>query len=215
MTLIGLNPKKCAVCGHEGKFPVMHSYTIFENSDLDGRPGEMLRGTMWTWVERCLNCNYCGRRIEHVEDERFTQMVYEASYQQLFQNVKEEIELVVAFKAASYLQEKIENWKSAAKFALYNAWIWDDEENEIEAIRARKRAIMLLEKVGPGTLDEEENCLLADLYRRVGDFGNAMRWCDIGLKKAEENGNQELYKVLTTQKELALIKDQSCYKRSE
>lgn len=83
MTLIGLNPKKCAVCGHEGKFPVMHSYTIFENSDLDGRPGEMLRGTMWTWVERCLNCNYCGRRIEHVEDERFTQMVYEASYQQL------------------------------------------------------------------------------------------------------------------------------------
>ena len=81
MTLIGLNPKKCAVCGHEGKFPVMHSYTIFENSDLDGRPGEMLRGTMWTWVERCLNCNYCGRRIEHVEDERFTQMVYEASVQ--------------------------------------------------------------------------------------------------------------------------------------
>ena len=74
---------------------------------------------------------------------------------------------------------------------------------------------MLLEKVGPGTLNEEEICLLADLYRRVGDFGNAMRWCDIGFEKAEENGNQELHKVITTQKQLALIKDQRCCKRSK
>ena len=152
MTVIGLKFKKCAVCGHEGKFPLTYSYTIFENSDLDGRPGEMLRGTMWTWAERCLKCNYCGRSIEQIEDERFVKMVYELSYKQLFQNNKEEIELVVTFKAASYLQEAIGNWKSAAKFVLYNAWIWDDEENEIEAIRARKQTIMLLEKVNPITL---------------------------------------------------------------
>ena len=212
MTLIGLNPKKCAVCGHEGKFPVMHSYTIFENSDLDGRPGEMLRGTMWTWVERCLNCNYCGRRIEHVEDERFTQMVYEASYQQLFQNIKEEIELVVAFKAASYLQEKVENWKSAAKFALYVAWIWDDEENEAEAIRARKRAIMLLEKADPSTLDEVEICLLADLYRRVGDFGNAIQWCDFGFKKVDKMEDNNMYEILSQQKKMVVLQNKDCYK---
>ena len=46
MTLIGLNPKKCAVCGQEGKFPVMHSYTNFENRGDIGSEGSTFRVSM-------------------------------------------------------------------------------------------------------------------------------------------------------------------------
>ncbi len=58
--------KKCTICGTESKFNIITSTNSFGSPDLDLRPPEMRRSTMWLWIQRCPCCNYVNYDVESI-----------------------------------------------------------------------------------------------------------------------------------------------------
>jgi hypothetical protein len=63
MTTFGRKTIHCAVCGRLNEIIFLNSINEFGPRDLDGRPSEMKRATMSTWVEFCGNCGYASEDI--------------------------------------------------------------------------------------------------------------------------------------------------------
>src|SRR4051794_14995014 len=68
MTTIGHRNIACAVCGTEAVVPFVNSTNTMGPPDLDLRPAEMMRSTIWTHVQRCASCGYCAADISSAHD---------------------------------------------------------------------------------------------------------------------------------------------------
>ncbi|NLA39408.1 MAG: hypothetical protein GX882_08585, partial [Methanomicrobiales archaeon] len=50
----------CAVCGEPCRFSIPGAAAPIGSRDLDTRPAEPLRSTIYAWVRRCPSCGYCS-----------------------------------------------------------------------------------------------------------------------------------------------------------
>jgi hypothetical protein len=54
---------RCGECGETSSQFVLTSTSSFGPSDLDTRPAEPARSTLWLEVQRCPDCAYCAADI--------------------------------------------------------------------------------------------------------------------------------------------------------
>ncbi len=173
MTTIFSSDVRCAVCGHETQISQIGSTNACGSTDLDTRPPEMQRSTIWSWVFCCPGCGYCaGDLLERTKG--LNGIVRSPNYQARLKN-----ELCDA-KANEFLCQaliaKHEGHPQAAVWAtLHAAWISDDSDRQAFAIR--KEAVALLikaERAGDPALGDvaSSQALRVDLLRRSEDFRN-------------------------------------------
>lgn len=168
MSTFGKENVKCAVCGQESEF----SFTLSSNQlgapDLDMRPPEMLRSTLFTWVQRCPRCGYCAEDISvdaGIErNELFTTQYKECDFAFIVSD------LAKTFYRAALLYRSHGDHKRAYRNFLRAAWCEDDQRSEMSATTCRERAAEELDIVLSGDMKKKGELILlmADILRRSG-----------------------------------------------
>jgi hypothetical protein len=173
MTRIVRENVACRLCGTETNLRVLYSSNTFGGlPDLDGRPPEMLRSTMWLWVQRCPACGLCAtnlaKEIGEVmpviplaefgadapgpatpgpPDERrklLWSAVRDAGYRAQLSNWRFP-SLANSFLCQSMVEEADREYGRAACAVLHAAWVCDDQPLcHEQASACRRRAIALM-----------------------------------------------------------------------
>jgi tetratricopeptide (TPR) repeat protein len=153
--------------------------------DLDTRPVHMSTIALGNRIQCCSNCGYCAPDIS-IEFPSAQETVHGESYKRLLKS-RTLPELARYFMAWATIQEAAQEYPGAGWACLNAAWICDDEEETFQAEHCRQRAIrnflQAREAKRSFSLDiGTEEVLLADLYRRTGQFAKARRIGQQGLE---------------------------------
>jgi ssDNA-binding Zn-finger/Zn-ribbon topoisomerase 1 len=217
VTTIKKETKKCVLCGKTSKHDIWMSTNAFGASDLDTRPPEMERSTIFMWVQRCPHCGYCApdisdaKRIKDINEP--SEMVRGNPYQEQLKDPNYP-DLANSFLCWSVLRESANDFITAGWASIHAAWVSDDDvKSGAVAKNCRIRAVALLQKArdkGQGSAKQigAAEALLTDLLRRSGQFGLALSMCEEGLKKKT---NDIISSVLRLEKELIAKKDAACH----
>ena len=215
MTTIGSIKKKCAICGKISKHSEILSTNVLGSPDLDTRPPNMERSTIFTWVQRCPWCGYCAsdisKRIREAEN-----IIHSVSYKQQLNNSAFP-ELANSFLCFSLILENVGNYAGAGWECIHAAWSCDDANLNTCAQSCRKKAVILLQKAREkgqsfAKRTGAEETIMADLLRRSGQFELALKVCNDGLKK---NPEKIISDILRFQKILIGKSDVACHTIAE
>lgn len=166
----------CSVCGESCRFTIPEGAVSVGSRDLDTRPAEPLRSTIYAWVKRCPSCGYCApdlsRPLKGAAD-----VVKLPRYRWQLE-ARKFPKIANTFLCWSIIQEDLGAPAQAAWASLHAAWICDDEGQDVPARICRKRAADLLlrawdqdERLVPQ--EGADEALLADLLRRAGRLREA------------------------------------------
>lgn len=166
----------CAVCGESCRFTIPEAAGSVGSRDLDTRPAEPLRSTIYAWVKRCPSCGYCapdpGKAPKGAAD------VVKLPRYRWQLDARKFPKIANTFLCWSIVQEDLAVPAQAAWGSLHAAWICDDEREDVPARICRKRAADLLrrawekgERLSP--LAGTDEALLVDLLRRAGRLREA------------------------------------------
>ncbi len=215
MTTMFKEEVECCICGEKSDHMGIGSTNSFGSPDLDTRPPEMLRSTIYHWIQRCPSCGYCSSDLSKCEDKT-KEIVNSIEYQNLIRD-SEIPKLAASFLARSYEEEKQQKYVDSAWGAIHAAWICDDENNLESSVRCRKQAIILIEKAN----NQEQKiadqtgaseAITIDLMRRSGMFQEALELSDVVKAKDIE---EIIKQIIKYQKELITKKDISVQTISE
>ena len=166
----------CAVCGEACRFTIPDAASSVGSRDLDTRPAEPLRSTIYAWVKRCPSCGYCapdpGKAPEGAAD------VVKLPRYRWQLDARRFPAVANTFLCWSIIQEDLGTPARAAWASLHAAWACDDRGEDVPARICRKRAADLLrrawekgERLAPGVGMDE--AILTDLLRRAGRLREA------------------------------------------
>ncbi len=179
---------ECSLCGQASLQKAITSPDRTGLPDLDTRPPESLRSSLPYWVQRCPNCGYCAPDIDR-EYPLAIIVVHQPMYQALLRK-RSLPRLARSFLAWAMIQRANDEDLSAGWSALHAAWACDDAGKPAAAVQCRQQALESFEharhkgKNLPGFEDPgAEEILLADLYRRTGQFERAVTVSRQGLGK--------------------------------
>lgn len=171
MTRLYNEKARCAVCGTETEYTGIRSTNAFGSSDLDTRPPEMKRSTIFAWVQRCPECGYCASDISKAPSQAAT-LVHSPEYaRQLTDSTFPE--LANGFLCKALIDESAADYAAAAWALIHAAWACDDAEKPEPAKTCRSKAIDLIEKVlanGQQVAEQDgaDTAIRVDLLRRAG-----------------------------------------------
>ncbi len=207
--------KKCAVCGSEQDYTGIGSTNVFGSPDLDTRPPEIKRSTIFAWVQRCSKCGYCAPDISEAPDQA-TSVVRSATYREQLADSNLP-ELANSFLCKSIIDESAGDYASAAWALIHAAWVCDDEEKHESAKKCRdKAADMIVNAIEAGQRVSAQRgaevAILTDLLRRAGRFSEAKQF--ISSKRIEIK-DDIILKVLAFQEVLIARRDMSCHTIAE
>lgn len=166
----------CAVCGESCRFTIPEAVGSVGSRDLDTRPGEPLRSTIYAWVKRCPSCGYCapdpGKSPKGAAD------VVKLPRYRWQLDARKFPEIANTFLCWSIIQEDLGVPAQAAWASLHAAWVCDDEGEDVPARICRKRAADLLRRAweqGERLASQAgaDEALLVDLLRRAGRLREA------------------------------------------
>jgi len=166
----------CAVCGEACRFTIPEAAGSVGSRDLDTRPAEPLRSTIYAWVKRCPSCGYCapdpGKAPEGAAD------VVKLPRYRWQLDARKFPGIANTFLCWSIIQEDLGFPAQAAWASLHAAWVCDDEGADVPARICRKRAADLLRRAWEkgdrlAALEGADEAVLADLLRRAGRFREA------------------------------------------
>lgn len=166
----------CVVCGESCRFTIPEAIASIGSRDLDTRPAEPLRSTIYAWVKRCPSCGYCapdpGKAPEGAAD-----VVKLPRYREQL-DARRYPGVANTFLCWSLIQEDLGAPAQAAWASLHAAWVCDDEGNDVPARICRKRAADLLRRAweqGERLASQAgaDEALLVDLLRRAGRLREA------------------------------------------
>lgn len=215
MTTIAHNTVVCAVCGMSSSHMGIASTNYLGSADLDTRPPEMARSTMWSWVQRCPGCGYCARQIAEAPPVA-GEIVSSQAYQDQLRSPGQP-ELANSFVCAGMIFEKAGDTVGAAWASIRAAWVSDDGGADEAAVDHRLEAvrrIWILHKEGkhlaaqPGA----DAAITADLLRRAGRLEEALDLADRALPETE---HEIIRAVLLLEKTLISKSDLGCHKVEE
>jgi hypothetical protein len=172
MTTCSLKTIRCGICGTESQVQVIHSTNTFGSCDLDMRPAEMMRSTMYSWVQCCPQCGYCAGNITRAWDS-LKAVVEEADYRNQLTN-PDNPPLANRFLCQCRLALRNGNYREAFHAALHAAWACDDSGHREQANEYRLLASECLEEADRGhslNLGKPGSniLMLTDLLRRAGE----------------------------------------------
>lgn len=181
MTIINPTTTTCAACGAEGNQYAILSMSSFGWPDLDLRPPEMRRSTMFAWLEDCPSCGFVAADIAVITDgERLA--MGESGWQSLVVG-RESGGLANRFRRRAFIEERSGKAGRAAFRTLCAAWVADDED-DLEAARAHRTeaARLFIAALNadppPGAGDATDWTIqLVDVLRRLGRWEEAADYC--------------------------------------
>ncbi len=144
MTTIYEKKARCAVCGFETAYAGIGSTNAFGPPDLDTRPPEMKRSTIFAWVQRCPACGYCASDVSKAPSQA-SSLIYSPEYaRQLTDSTFPE--LANGFLCKALIDEGSADCASAAWALIHAAWACDDAEKPEPAKTCPSKAADMIEK---------------------------------------------------------------------
>ena len=204
MTTIRKIEQKCPVCKKPSLVSVLTSTSTWGYPDLDLRPAEMQRSSMFAWLAQCPHCGYVSGNFNNGTD--LTEEFLQGEEYQNLEGYEFKSDLSKRFYRAYLIAKELNNKRKCFFNLLHCAWKCDDAE-DANAREIRKKALSYIDEFEAGE-DEKRNllCMKADLLRRSGQFDSLIE---------EFTGvtiGDELYdKIIAFQIEKACEKDTSCY----
>lgn len=165
---------RCAVCNKKSTFTIIGSTNEFGSPDLDTRPAEMMRSTIFEWVQRCPKCGYCNSNISTppsapsiatavVQSPEYTLQLNDPTYP----------DLANSFLCMGLIEEKSGNYVEAAWSLIHASWSCDDANLPGPAKACRIKASHMIDTAldnGQQFSEQEgvETIVQVDLLRRAG-----------------------------------------------
>ncbi len=223
----------CSVCGAENEISVLGSTNAFGSPDLDFRPAQMLRGTMYLWLQECRGCGYVSKDIS--APAGLTRFWLKSQEYLTCDGIPFSSDLAKRFYREYLISAKEKRMEDSFFAILHAAWACDDLIDVENAMLCRKKALSILN--GPlhsiwASADEkgEKNedivahlrkrlrgqspnkgrsfmVMRADIMRRAGLFDELIEEYD-SVHFREDNLNQ----IIRFQIERAKEKDAACYR---
>lgn len=207
MSTLVRSSQKCILCGFESEFTVVNSTNAFGTMDLDTRPPEMKRSLLKYEIQECPHCHYANIDISLNDIGVRSNDLSAVAYLQMANDKKIDA-AAKSFLLAGYLHAKFQHYREAGILYLKAAWIFDDRGDEAYAIRARKKSVENIVK----SVNESEDLHLAvlsvDLFRRIGEFDQALEAIDDVLQISPD---EFLVKILNFERTLIDNKDTRCH----
>lgn len=209
MTTVVFVKKICFVCGTRDRYADIGVMNIGRPDDLDGRPSDSHRSSIYMVMKRCTTCGYCAPDIA-TGPKGAPIIVKEPLYQKQLNNTSLP-ETANTFLCWAQLQKSSNAYNEAGKATLFAAWVCDDSSEfrfKARALRIEAIALLLKARDSGQTFARSpflEQSLLVDLMRRAGQFEEARKYCEEGLKMKQLSEKEEM--VLAYQEDLIEKKD--------
>jgi hypothetical protein len=211
VTTVFKEKESCRVCGTVSEHFRFGSINSFGSPDLDTRPPQMIRSTLKFQIRRCTMCGYCAPDLADASTQVFEIVKMDFYQTQLFH--PEFSVLVNNFLCHSIIQRALGALDEAGWSSVRAAWVCDDEQVPHAARQCRAQAIRLFQlcqRTGVSFASDPgvEEAVLADLYRRIGQFEQVHPLCQQGIAK---NPSDTIYQMLNFQIALAKQQDPVCH----
>jgi hypothetical protein len=175
----------CAVCSATSLLLAPAGVPEGASPDFDTRPGSPATPSMLeTWIAECPRCGYCAEDLSSASEDAAEIVAGQEYKERLASNDLP----VVARRFACYalLVEKAHLWCDAGWIWLHAAWACDDAADEEDGTYCRKMAIDRWKRgkeLGQSFAEDlaSEFAIVTDLYRRAGEFENAVVTCGEAL----------------------------------
>lgn len=194
--------KKCVICGHIHTFISVKSTTSLGHMDLDTRPAGMKRTVLPYEIQYCEHCHYANSDISKKIIPFNDKILCSNAYLSVVNNSMLD-KVAKAYLLAGYLYAAGADFKEAGILSLKAAWIFDDKNENENAIRARGKASKYLLNYVNKYEDVDTATIIVDINRRMGEFGKAK---DAALQLLDFGVSGLIEKIL--QYELYLINEQ-------
>lgn len=204
MTTIREIEQKCPVCGKSSPQRMIGSTSTWGYPDLDLRPAEMQRSSMFAWLMECPHCGYVSGSFR--AETGITEYFLKGEEYLNCRGFEFKSALAEKFFKAYLIAEKQNDCMRSFHNLLHCAWACDDAE-DMNAKEIRMLALSYIDNLEYGE-DEKKNylCIKSDLLRRSGQFNRVVEeFKDIII------GEETYDKVINFQIEKAGKKDTACY----
>ncbi len=176
MTMMYEKQARCAVCGTENQYTDIGSTNEFGSPDLDTRPPEMRRSTIFAWVQRCPQCGYCACDVSKAPSQAEALVRSSEYIRQLSDSIYPE--LANSFLCKALIDERSGDYAAAAWALIHAAWACDDAEKPEPARTCRSKAVVMIEKAlesGQTVAEQDgaDTAIQVDLLRRAGRLADA------------------------------------------
>lgn len=195
--------KRCFMCGEESRQTVLLSTNAFGPSDLDYRPPEMQRSTMYSWSQECPHCGYVAASLERPTTLNKGFLESQEYLTCAGRNLASP--LAERFYRQYLIARQEEKWEDAFYAILYAAWECDDWQDAENAVACRKLALKAMEQI-PDRSQPDRMVQRADLLRRVGMFDVV-----VSTYHPEDYEDETLQKIVRFQIQKATEQDTGCY----
>jgi Uncharacterized protein conserved in bacteria (DUF2225) len=215
MTTLYQEKIQCALCGSENTFTDIGSTNTLGSADLDTRPPEMERSTIFTWVQRCSECGYCSSDVSKSRPGS-GDVVNGSEYRKQL-NVQTYPELTNSFLCKAIIDREAKDYVGATWALVHAAWACDDNNQPDKASACRhKAADMLKIAEDHGQIIAEQDgastALLVDLLRRSGRNDDAQK----AIEERRTGITEDIIvRILNFQEVLVGKSDLSCHSISE
>lgn len=176
MTTLYKEEARCSVCGAQNAFTGIGSTNAVGSPDLDTRPPEMERSTIFAWVQRCPECGYCASDVSAILPEARAVAIGKEYKDQL--NDPMYPELANSFLCKAIVDRESKDYSEATWALIHAAWACDDSDHPDQAMACRQKAADMLtiaEEHGQQVAGQDgtSTAILVDLLRRSGRIDQA------------------------------------------
>lgn len=215
MTTVTKKKVRCCVCSAENEFFGIGSTNAFGSSDLDTRPPEMVRSTMWSWVQCCQECGYCASDMaapcpeaaDIVSTREYKRQLHDPTYP----------DWANSFLCKALIDSACGEFSAATWALIHAAWVCDDSDCPDQAVVCRQRAAKMFavaEEHGqqvakPGGWS---TCILVDLLRRSGRLDDART---VIAARRDTIAEDDIVRILDFQTALIDKNDMLCHTAAE
>lgn len=206
---------RCAVCGTESEHTGIGSTNAIGSPDLDTRPPEMKRSTIFAWVQRCPECGYCASDISKAPAQAAAVVCSPEYTKQLSDSTCPE--LVNSFLCKALIDESSGDYAAAAWALIHAAWACDDAEKATLARTCRRKAADMIETAlrngqKVAEQDKADVAIRVDLLRRAGRVTEAQQ---LIMRNRAESTEDIIAKILDFQDALLTDGDEACHTIAE
>ena len=215
MTTLYKMKTRCALCGNKNEFTAIGSTNTFGSPDLDTRPPEMGRSTIFTWVQRCTECGYCATDVS--KSNPVAEAVVKGQEYRRHLNNHAYPESANSFRCKAIIDLEAGNYVGATWALVHAAWVCDDADRPDEAMVCRYMAADMLvtaEKHGQQIAKQNgaSTTILVDLLRRSGRTEDARRAI---TERRSQITEDIIIRILEYQSDLIEKDDKCCHTISE
>lgn len=215
MTTLYEKKVRCAVCGTETGLKGIGSTNTFGLPDLDTRPPEMRRSTIFAWVQQCPECGYCSSDVSKAPLQASSLIQSPEYRRQLTDSTCPK--LANGFSCKALIDAGANDFASATWALIHAAWACDDAKKPDAAKTCRSKAAdMMLKAIENGQeiakQEGAETAIRVDLLRRAGRHAEARQ---LIATKGPAITEDIISKILAFQDALLGKDDEACHTISE